>query len=114
MILVQEDDKMNSWQQLQDDIGTFTDATFPNSTARSKALHLAEEAGEAAADPADILEWADCMILLLDGARKAGYSTQDIYDAVQKKMTINKNRTWSKPDADGVARHVKTEEEKAA
>lgn len=96
----------DKWQKLQDDIGLFTDKTFPDSTARSKALHLSEEAREAAADPTDQLEWADCMILLLDAARKAGYSTDDIYNAVLRKMEINKNRIWGKQDSDGVVRHI--------
>ena len=98
----------NDWQKLQDDIGLFTDKTFPKSTAKSKALHLSEEAQEAAADPTDILEWADCMILLLDGARAAGYDTTAIYKAVLEKMEINKDRTWGVPDVDGVARHIKS------
>ena len=94
------------WQKLQDDIGVFTDTVFSGGTARAKALHLAEEAKEAAADPADIIEWADCMILLLDGARKAGFTTHDLYQAVLRKMDINYKRKWGAPDADGVVRHV--------
>lgn len=47
------------------------------------------------------------MILLLDGARKAGYSTDDIYRAALAKMEINYRRKWQAPDADGVVRHVK-------
>jgi hypothetical protein len=98
---------MDRWQKLQDDIGVFTDKTFGESTPRSKALHLAEEAHEVAEDPSDIIEWADCTILLLDGLRKAGFTTQDLYDAVLRKMEINKNRKWGEKDADGVVRHVK-------
>lgn len=98
---------MDFWQKLQDDIGLFADVAFENSTARAKALHLAEEAVEAADDPSDILEWADCMILLLDGARKAGFTTQDVYQAVLRKMEINKTRQWGARDKDGIVRHVK-------
>lgn len=97
---------MDAWQKLQDDIGLFTEKVFPASTASSKAKHLAAEALEAAADPADILEWADCMILVLDGARKAGFSVADIHAAVTRKMAINQKRVWAAPDADGVCRHV--------
>jgi hypothetical protein len=100
---------MDRWQQLQDEIGVFTEKTFPDATARSKALHMAEEAQEAAADPADVLEWADCMILLLDAARKAGFSTDDIFQAVLKKMDINKQRTWGPRDKDGLVRHIDKE-----
>jgi hypothetical protein len=95
------------WQQMQDDIGVFTDKTFGASTPQSKAHHLAEEAMEAAADPSDILEWADCTILLLDAVRKAGFTTEDLYAAVQRKMEINKSRTWGEKDKNGVVRHVK-------
>ena len=98
---------MDRWQKLQDDIGVFTDRVFGHSTPEAKAMHLAEEAHEAAADPQDMLEWADCTILLLDAVRKAGYSTEDLYQAVIRKMEINKNRTWGEPDENGVVRHVK-------
>lgn len=95
------------WQQLQDDIGVFTDKTFGASTPQAKAHHLAEEAMEAAADPSDILEWADCTILLLDAVRKAGFTTEDLHAAVLRKMEINKARKWGEKDANGVVRHVK-------
>ncbi len=95
------------WQQMQDDIGVFTDKTFGDSTPQSKAHHLAEEAMEAAADPSDIIEWADCTILLLDAVRKAGFTTEDLYAAVARKMEINKSRKWGDKDENGVVRHVK-------
>lgn len=95
------------WQQMQNDIGVFTDKTFGESTPQSKAHHLAEEAMEAAADPSDIIEWADCTILLLDAVRKAGFTTDDLYAAVQRKMEINKSRKWGDKDENGVVRHIK-------
>jgi|JRYD01.1.fsa_nt_gb hypothetical protein len=98
---------MDRWQALQDDIGAFTDKTFGQSTPQAKAHHLAEEAMEAAADPQDILEWADCTILLFDAVRKAGFTTEDLYQGVLRKMEINKNRKWGEKDANGVVRHVK-------
>lgn len=98
---------MDRWQKLQDDIGVFSDKTFGVSTARAKAMHLREEAKEAADDPSDVIEWADCMILLLDAARVAGFKTEDIYQAVLRKMEINKSRSWGEPDENGVVRHVK-------
>lgn len=98
---------MNRWQALQDDIALFTEKAFPASTARSKALHLAEEAREAAEEPADAREWADCLILLLDGARKAGFSAQDLHEAARRKMEIIRGREWGEPDGDGVVRHKK-------
>ncbi len=98
---------MNKWQKMQDDIGEFCDKTFGQSTITSKLIHLREEIDEVEADPSDIIEWADCTILLLDGLRKAGYSTEDLHDAMLKKMEINRNRKWGEMDEDGVVRHVK-------
>lgn len=94
------------WQQLQDDIGAFAEKTFPDASPRSKALHLSEEAKEAADNPSDISEWADCMILLSDGARKSGFSMDDLYQAVLRKMEINKKRKWDAGDKDGIIRHI--------
>ena len=97
---------MDRWQKLQDDIGVFTDKTFGQSTPQSKAHHLSEEALEAAADPQDIIEWADCTILLLDGVRKAGFTTEELYQAVLKKMEINRARKWGPRDENGVCHHI--------
>ena len=98
---------MTKWQELQNDLGEFADKAFPNSTPKSKALHLSEEALEAANDPSDLIEWADCLTLVLDGARKAGFSSDDLYNAAVKKLEINKARKWGDADENGVVRHVK-------
>jgi len=94
------------WQILQNDIGEFTDKTFGKSTTASKMAHLKQEADEVVADPQDILEWADCMILLFDAARREGFSTDELYHGMQKKLGINKKRKWGQAGTDGVVRHV--------
>lgn len=102
-----QDTEKDRWQAMQDDIGAFTEYVFGKSTPEAKLAHLAEEVQEVMADPSDAHEWADCMILLLDAARKAGFTTDDLYDAVVEKMKINKTRKWQAPDENGVVRHVK-------
>lgn len=94
------------WQEMQDDIGAFTDKTFGHSTVASKMAHLKEECDEVTADPQDLHEWADCLILLLDAARRAGHNIDDLHKAVSEKMDINKKRNWGTADQDGVVRHV--------
>ena len=94
------------WQLLQDKIGGFTDETFGESTVASKMAHLREELDEVVAAPDDRMEWADCMILLLDAARRAGLSMDDLHQAIEDKMEINLKREWGEPDEDGVVRHV--------
>ena len=94
------------WQKLQDDIHEFTSKTFGSSTISSKMHHLKEEIEEVISDPQDRLEWADCLILLLDAARIAGFNTQNLLDAANDKMAINKKRKWGKADKNGVVKHV--------
>lgn len=100
--------KNDKWQDLQDEIAEFTDRVFGHQkTCVPKLHHLREEVGELIEEPHDHLEWADCMILLIDAAKKNGMQMDDLFSYVQEKMEINKTRTWGEPDENGVRRHVK-------
>lgn len=84
---------------------------FPNATPLSKMAHLTEEVQELVHDlktnhPARHLEFADCFFLLFGAAAADGMSYEDICKAIDEKFSINKNRKWGKPDADGVVKHV--------
>ena len=97
----------DKWQQLQVDVGEWSDATFPQPIlAKNKAAHLVEEAQEVYEDPDDIMEYADCIMLLLDAARISGFSAEDLYQATLKKLEINKARKWGERDERGVVNHV--------
>jgi hypothetical protein len=69
--------------------------------------HLEEEAREAQAAPHDRSEYADCLLLVLDAARRAGMTPYDLVLAAQKKMLVNRLRVWPAPAADEPARHLK-------
>jgi hypothetical protein len=57
--------------------------------------HIRKELGEIeAVDGNDLMEWVDVIILAIDGAARAGFSPQDISDALDAKQTINENRKW--------------------
>ena len=96
----------DKWQDLQNDIAAFTDSVFGASNPVSKLKHLREEVDELIEEPNHTHEWADCMILLIDAAKKAGHDMDDLYRFVNEKMAINKTRKWGEPDEDGVVRHV--------
>jgi hypothetical protein len=49
---------------------------------------------EIKAAPHDILEWIDVAILALDGAWRAGYTEQQIIDALKDKQLKNFARAW--------------------
>jgi hypothetical protein len=56
--------------------------------------HIAKELKEIEADPTDLLEWIDIIILAIDGAWRAGYTAEQVADALAKKQLVNLNRQW--------------------
>lgn len=56
--------------------------------------HIERELDEVRAKPDDVTEWADIVILALDGALRAGHEPQTIIDAVKAKQAKNERRTW--------------------
>lgn len=72
--------------------------------------HLKREAGEAQAKPDDISEFADCLILVIDATRRAGFSCDALLQAALLKVQQNAKRKW--PDwrerpGDVVLEHVR-------
>lgn len=56
--------------------------------------HIRRELDEVAADPTDLAEWVDVVLIALDGAWRAGHEPQAILDAIAAKHEINQKRTW--------------------
>ncbi len=69
--------------------------------------HLAKEVGELAERPFDDMEYADCMLLLLDAASNAGLPADDLLNTCWEKLAINRARTWGEPDENNVIEHVR-------
>lgn len=93
-------------------ISKWQNETFGEATALSKIAHLKQEVEELKIDlekdcPAKIFEFADCFILLFGAAASDGMFYEDICNAIDKKMEMNKKRKWGKPDENGVVNHIK-------
>ena len=99
------------WQELQNDIANWSTYQFPHQNPHSKITHLRSELVELDEDPTDVMEYADCFMLLIDTARLVGYDMSDIYKALREKLEINKNREWGEPDEHGVSYHIKDNDE---
>lgn len=87
----------------------WSQATFGSDKTRGPVgalKHLAKEAIEAAAAPGDLMEYADCLLLLLDACRRAGFTLADLVDAAAVKMVINKKRVWPTPVSDEPVEHT--------
>ena len=93
-------------QNLVDQLFAWSLSTFgPSEDGYGCAAHLIKEAEEAKNTPNDVLEWADCFMLLVDGARRSGFSLQELLEAVETKFAICKQRKWLPPNAEGVIEH---------
>lgn len=87
-------------------------ATFGPDDKRGPAgplKHLIKEAKEALADPTDIVEYADCLLLILDATRRAGFTLTRLLDAAAVKQAENRRRSWPAPTDDEPVEHVREE-----
>lgn len=69
--------------------------------------HLKKEVDEALQDPFDLMEYVDCLFLVFDAARRAGYVYQELENAAWTKLGINQKRAWAKVDSDEPSEHIK-------
>lgn len=98
------------FQSLADEISSWSQFTFGTDAERGPIgplKHLAKEAMEAANDPSDRAEYADCLILILDASRRAGITPQELVSAALEKMQVNRSRSWPKPVNDEPVEHVR-------
>ena len=73
----------------------FSKKTFgPPDRPHGILKHIRSELEEIEADPTDLKEWVDVVLLALDGAWRAGHSPQEIADAIVAKQTENESRSW--------------------
>lgn len=71
--------------------------------------HIRKELDEIAADPTDLSEWVDVIILALDGAWRAGHDPLWIIRGIKAKQARNEARTWPDwrtADPDKAIEHV--------
>lgn len=63
---------------------------------RTKGIidHIQEELVEIEAQPNDIMEWVDVILLAIDGAWRVGHEPEQIAAAIKDKQRINEERNW--------------------
>lgn len=89
----------------------FSRATFgPGDRLKGVLHHIRREIKEVEESPGDIDEWADLVLLALDGAWRQGFSPEEIASALRDKQGRNEERIW--PDwrtaePDKAIEHVK-------
>ena len=66
----------------------------PGGNIQGVVEHIRKELEEIEASPTDIIEWADVILLVLDGAWRAGHTPEAICAAIVCKHKINEGRRW--------------------
>lgn len=96
--------------RLQSEVVEWADRAIGSERTYNQAIaKLAmEELPELLLDPKSPLEWADCMIILLDLAHLAGINP---VTAVRDKLKINEGREWEQNENTGLFHHVVKEPE---
>lgn len=73
----------------------WSEKTFgPGTRAKGVVDHIRKELKEIEADPGDLKEWIDVVILALDGAWRSGASPDQIIAALAAKQAKNEARDW--------------------
>lgn len=97
---------MSNLREFQREQGKWSDETFGDREPKGPITHAQEELVEILDDPYNVVEYGDAMTLILDGARLAGFTVDDLFESMQTKFEINKQRTWGEPDENGKCKHI--------
>ena len=92
--------------------GVWSDSTFGKGDGRGALNHLkreVEEVHEARGTPDQLVEYADCLMLLFDAARRDGFKASDVLQAAWAKLRVNLEREWGDRNEDGSVEHVRDE-----
>lgn len=92
----------------------FSERTFgPGIRTEGVCDHIRKELLEIEADPTDVKEWVDVIILAMDGAWRSGHTPEQIVAAILAKQTKNEGRTWPDwrtADPGKAIEHVRSDE----
>lgn len=80
--------------QLQRQIDWSAKTFGPGARTLGVIDHIRKELDEIEADPMDLKEWVDVIILGFDGAWRAGWKPAGILQAMADKQENNENRAW--------------------
>lgn len=73
----------------------FSERTFgPGARTAGVLDHIRKELVEIEAEPNELAEWVDVVLLALDGAWRAGHAPEEIAEAIADKQARNEARQW--------------------
>lgn len=95
-------------QELQDKIVVWRNNRLAEHSAAGAIEHLIEEAKDLKKNPNDVFALADVGILWMSICEEAGFSMDEMLEAVAAKQAINESREWGSADEEGVIRHIES------
>lgn len=98
---------LDTFRFVREQHADWSDRQFGNVGPVGPLKHLAKEAIEAAEAPDDISEFADILMLVWDATRRAGFSDEQLAEAVAEKLERNKRRAWGEVKDGEPCHHVK-------
>lgn len=100
-------------KEMFEEITKWQSEIFTKATAQSASCHLREEVNELVHDltwgmgrERTVMEYADCFLLLFGSAKLFGLTYDDICNAINEKMEINKKRKWGEVNEQGYVKHI--------
>lgn len=97
-------------ERLREAHAAWSEVTFPGIGPVGPLKHLSKEALEAAERPQEPEEYADCLFLLWDAVRRAGFTMDDVVSAGFAKLEELKTRTYPAPVDGQPCEHVREPE----
>ncbi len=89
----------------------FSECTFgPGARTAGVVAHCRKELAEIEANPYDLFEWVDLILLAIDGAWRAGHEPEAIAEGILNKQKINEARSWPDwrtVDPNGAIEHIR-------
>lgn len=74
-------------------------------TIHGVLAHLRKEVDEAERNPRDLEEWADVILLAIEGACRSHFTGEQLCRAIVKKHEKNTKRTWKEASGGGHFEH---------
>jgi hypothetical protein len=81
----------------------------PNKWVSSLLDHIRKELLEIEANPSDLMEWVDVILLAIDGAWRQGFTPEQIAAAIAAKQRLNEMRKypdWKMHPQDKAIEHI--------
>lgn len=98
---------------IEDQIRFSVVAFGPGTRLDGVLAHMRKELDEVREQPQDLIEWADLIILAIDGAWRQGITPDALVGALMVKQAINRRRAWPDwrtADPSGPIEHVRSGE----